>query len=187
MFHGHLEYFQKPSLGCRPNTKPGDYDTMNSHNHLFILFVMYEDPAWIEISIEIAFSQGSHHTWLHTTFEGMRPRYMVLEVSWGRCLDNSFKISQSHGHGSWLVNVKWPLGAILHTSQGPWPCSLIVWALKYHPKAISLTWFAKNCIIYLLNVGLTWIMTDPEALYIIYHVRIHVDFSLFFFFLLLLF
>ena len=36
--HGHLDYFQKPSLGGRPNTKPsGDHDTPNTHNHWFIL------------------------------------------------------------------------------------------------------------------------------------------------------
>jgi hypothetical protein len=32
MFHIHLEYFQKPPLGGRPNTKPGDHDTPNAHN-----------------------------------------------------------------------------------------------------------------------------------------------------------
>ena len=30
MFHGHLEYFQKPTLGGKPNTKPGDHDTPNN-------------------------------------------------------------------------------------------------------------------------------------------------------------
>ena len=33
MFHGHLDYFQKPSLGGRLNTKRGDHDTLNAHNH----------------------------------------------------------------------------------------------------------------------------------------------------------
>ena len=33
MFHGHLDYFQKPSLGGRPNTKLGDHDTPNAHKH----------------------------------------------------------------------------------------------------------------------------------------------------------
>ena len=31
-FHAHLDYFQKPSLGGRSNTKPGDHDTLNGHN-----------------------------------------------------------------------------------------------------------------------------------------------------------
>ena len=33
MFHGHLEYFHEPPLGDRSNTKPGDHDTPNAHNH----------------------------------------------------------------------------------------------------------------------------------------------------------
>jgi hypothetical protein len=37
-FHGHLDYFPKPPLGGRPNTKPGDHLTPNSHNRWFILF-----------------------------------------------------------------------------------------------------------------------------------------------------
>ena len=32
-FHGHLDYFQKPPLGGRSSTKPGDYGTLNTHNH----------------------------------------------------------------------------------------------------------------------------------------------------------
>ena len=38
MFHNHLDYFQKPPLGGRPNTKLGDHGTPNAHNHWFILF-----------------------------------------------------------------------------------------------------------------------------------------------------
>ena len=33
MFHGHLDYFQKPPLGARPKIKPGDHGTPNAHNH----------------------------------------------------------------------------------------------------------------------------------------------------------
>ena len=34
MFHGHLDCFQKPPLGGRPNTKPlGDHGTPNARNH----------------------------------------------------------------------------------------------------------------------------------------------------------
>jgi hypothetical protein len=32
MFHGHLDYFQKPPLGSRPNTKQGDCGIPNTHN-----------------------------------------------------------------------------------------------------------------------------------------------------------
>ena len=39
MFHGHLEYFQKPFLGGMPNTKPGDHGTSNAHK-LLICFIL---------------------------------------------------------------------------------------------------------------------------------------------------
>ena len=32
MFHGHLDCFFKPPLQGRPNTKPGDHGTPNTHN-----------------------------------------------------------------------------------------------------------------------------------------------------------
>jgi hypothetical protein len=32
MFHGHVEYFQKPPLGAKPNTKLGDHNTPDPHN-----------------------------------------------------------------------------------------------------------------------------------------------------------
>jgi hypothetical protein len=38
MFHGHSDYFQKPALGGRRSTKPGDHGIPNAHNRWFILF-----------------------------------------------------------------------------------------------------------------------------------------------------
>ena len=32
MFHGHLDYFQKPPFGGRSNIKLGDHGTPNAHN-----------------------------------------------------------------------------------------------------------------------------------------------------------
>jgi hypothetical protein len=60
--------FQKPSLGGRPNTKPGDHGTLNSHNRWFILFYHGWGPTRIEIhwnSIWLtAWSRmTSHYTW----------------------------------------------------------------------------------------------------------------------------
>jgi hypothetical protein len=49
MFHGHLDYFQKPPLGGRSNTKPGDHGTPNTHNRWFILFYHVWGPTWMEI------------------------------------------------------------------------------------------------------------------------------------------
>ena len=36
--HGHLDYFHKPPLGGRLNTKPGGHGTPNAHNRQFNLF-----------------------------------------------------------------------------------------------------------------------------------------------------
>jgi hypothetical protein len=33
MFHGYLDYFQKPPPRGRPNTKLGDHGTLNAHSH----------------------------------------------------------------------------------------------------------------------------------------------------------
>ena len=52
---------------------------------------------------------GSGHIWLHTTLEDPWPHFMVLEVSWEGLCTLSFGLSQFHGHGSWLVCVKWSL------------------------------------------------------------------------------
>ena len=45
MFHGHLDYFQKPPLGGRFNTKPGDHGIPTAHIPLFYyVFIMREGP-----------------------------------------------------------------------------------------------------------------------------------------------
>ena len=64
MFHGHLDYSQKPPLGGRSKTKPGDHGNPNAHNCWFTLFYHVWRPAWIEIHWN---SLG--HIWLHTTLE----------------------------------------------------------------------------------------------------------------------
>ena len=49
MFYGHLDYFQKPPLGGRSNTKSGDHGTPNGHNRWFILCYHVWGAAWIKI------------------------------------------------------------------------------------------------------------------------------------------
>ena len=67
MFHGHLDYFQKPPLGGRPHTKPGDHDTPNSHNRWFILFHRAWEPAWIEIHWNSIWLRHPSHMTSHYT------------------------------------------------------------------------------------------------------------------------
>ena len=94
MFHGLLDYFQKPPLGGRPNTKPRDHDTLNAHNRWFILFYHVWEPVWIE-SIKTTFGWGPGHIWLHTTLEHPWPHYMTSEVCWDDVWTLPFGLSQT--------------------------------------------------------------------------------------------
>ena len=102
MFHGHLDYFQRPPLGGRFDTKPGDHGTLNAHNRWFILFYHVWGSVWMSF-IEIAFGWGPSHIWLHTTLEDSWPHCMILEVFWDGLWTLSFGLSQFDGHSSWLV------------------------------------------------------------------------------------
>jgi hypothetical protein len=89
MFHGHLDYFQKPPVGGRPHTKPlGDYGTRNIHNRWFGVWGL----AWIEIHWNSIWLRApshmiSHYTWgFVTTLNGM-------EVSWDGLHTLSFGLS----------------------------------------------------------------------------------------------
>ena len=111
MFHGHLDYFQKPPLGGRPNTKPGDHGTPNAHNRWFILFYHVWGPAWIEIHWNSIWLRARSHMTSHYTWGSVTTLHDFGGVL-GRPLDTFFGLSQFHGHGSWLVcevalNHKW--------------------------------------------------------------------------------
>ena len=101
MFHGIYNYFQKPPLGGRPNTKPlGDHGTQNAHNRWFILLYHVWGTAWIEIHwnsfwLRVQKQMSSHYTWgpvtsLHA-FGGvlgwpLEPFFWALTISWSRLL-----------------------------------------------------------------------------------------------------
>ena len=68
MFHGHLDYFKKPPLGGRSNTKLGYHGTPNIHNRWFILIYHVQGPAWVEIHwnnnwLRAQSHLTSHYTW----------------------------------------------------------------------------------------------------------------------------
>ena len=54
MFHGHLDYFQKPFLRSRPNIKPRDHGIVNAYNYWFTLYNHVRGRVWIKI-IEMAY------------------------------------------------------------------------------------------------------------------------------------
>ena len=94
MFHGHVDYFQKPPLGGRPSSKLGDHGTLNAHNRWFIVFYHVWEPTWIiihwnSIWLRVWSHMASHYNWGSVT--------TLHDVG------GVFGLSQSHGHGSWLV------------------------------------------------------------------------------------
>ena len=97
MFHGHLDYFQKPPLGGRPNTKPGDHGTPNAHNRWFILFYHVWGPAWIEIHWNSIWLRVRSHMASHYTWGSVTTLHDFGGVSGPGPL--SFGLSQSHGLG----------------------------------------------------------------------------------------
>ena len=95
-----LRLFSKWPLVGRPNTKPRDSGTPNTHNRWFILFYHLRGPAWIEIhwnSIRLRAQSHmtSHYTWgsmttLHN-FGGVVGRpvntlFWALTISWSQLL-----------------------------------------------------------------------------------------------------
>jgi hypothetical protein len=97
---GHLDYFLKPPLGSRPNTKPGDHGTPSAHDCWLILFYLVWGPAWIEIHwnsiwLRVRSHMASHYTWGSVTtlhdFEGVLGRpldtfFWALTISWSQLL-----------------------------------------------------------------------------------------------------
>ena len=81
MFHGHLDYFQNhlSEVGLIQHRETMALSKFTTVDLLY--FIMWEDPAWIEIHWN-SIGWGPGHLWLHTTLEGPWPRYMILEVSW---------------------------------------------------------------------------------------------------------
>ena len=90
MCHGHLDYFQKPPLGGRPNTKLGDHGTPNTHNRWFILFYHVREPACIEIHWNGIWLRAQAHMASHYTWGSMTTQHDVGDVL-GWPLDTFFR------------------------------------------------------------------------------------------------
>ena len=71
MFHGHLDYFSKPSFGGRLNTKPGDHGTPNVHDRWFTLFYHVRGPTWIEIHWNNIWLRTQSHMASNYSWESM--------------------------------------------------------------------------------------------------------------------
>ena len=118
MFHGHLECFQNPPLGGRPNTKPGYHGTLNAHNCWFILFYNAWDTCMNRNSLNSIWLRARSHVTSHY------PWGSVTNTTWiwrwqgvlGRPLETFFSvltISMVTALGSCVqwpkVPLKWPV------------------------------------------------------------------------------
>ena len=112
MFHGHLDYFQKPSPGGRLNPNPGDHSSPNTHNRWFILIYNAWGPAWIEIywnSIRLVtydftlYLRIREHTpWFWSCFGTAFAHFLwALPISWSRLLARVWSGPKS----TWMMNV----------------------------------------------------------------------------------
>ena len=162
MFHLHLDYSEKQPLEGRPNTKPRDHGTVNADNCWFTLLYHVWGPAWIKIHwnsiwLKVRSHMASHYTW----------RSMTTYTTWfWRCIGTAFGhfslgLSQSHGHGSWLVcevalsTSIYPCNFARPTNSHHSQQKLLPWVVGSHNYCIR-TWkceasFCSWCIGYLVS------------------------------------
>jgi hypothetical protein len=151
MFHGQLDYFQKPPLGGKPNTRPGDHGTPNTHNCWFILIYHVWRSAWIEIHwnsiwLRARSHMTSHYTWgpvttLHDFGDVLgRPLdtfFWALTISWSRLLARVWSDPKEVCCVTWMHdNRKLACEGIGITQsqryKNKWPrnvCKSVVWIL----------------------------------------------------------
>ena len=137
----HLDYFQKPPLIGRPNTKLGDHGTPNAHNCWFILFYHDWGPAptktyWNSIWSRVWSPMTSHYTTTpHYTplhdFGGvlglpLDTFFWAFTSSWSRLLAHVW----SGPPLKHRTRVNWPflrrccttqLRIVTHTNNAPFP------------------------------------------------------------------
>ena len=80
MFHGHFDYSQKPPLGGRPNTKPRDHGTPQSHNRWFNIFYHVRGPCMNRNSLKYYLVERSATYDSTQTLKDPWPHSMILEV-----------------------------------------------------------------------------------------------------------
>jgi hypothetical protein len=182
MFHGHLDYFQKPPLGGRPNTKPGDHETPNTHNRWFILFYHACGHAWIKIHwnsiwLRTRSHMTSHYTWgtmttLHD-FVGVLGRpldafFWALTISRSRLLTRVWSGPKSYSNGflrlkSWDLLTWMGVGTPCNSPKVPWPLHFKHshwWKRRSRSKFAShYAWGTNKVCECKMDVKSTWILT----------------------------
>jgi hypothetical protein len=103
IIYGHLNYFQKPPLGGRPNTKLGHHGTPNTHKCWFILFYHVWGPLWIKTHRNSIWVRTRSHMTSHYTWGSVTTLLHDFEGVLSQPLDIFFGLSQFHALGSRLV------------------------------------------------------------------------------------
>jgi hypothetical protein len=103
MFHGHLDYFQKPPFGGRSNIETGRPWHSKISQPLIYLILSCVRTRMNGKSLKLHLVEGHGHIRLYTTLDDPWPHYMILEVCWNGLWTLSFGLSQFHGRGSWLM------------------------------------------------------------------------------------
>ena len=117
MFHGHLDYFQKPPLGGTPNTKPWDHSTPNTHTHRLIQSYHVWRPAWTEVHRYGIWSRAqlhmtSHYTWepvttLHDFGRALNTFFWALTISWSSSFASCVKWQPTRRHTRRVVDSRY--------------------------------------------------------------------------------
>ena len=106
MSHGHSNYFQKPPLGGRPNTKLDDHGTPNTHNHWSILFHHAWGSAWREIHWNGIWLRARSHMTSHYTRGSVTTQHDLGGVLGGQPPLDTFLLG-SHNSRSRLLARVW--------------------------------------------------------------------------------
>ena len=102
MFHGHMDYFQRPLLGGKSNTKLRDHDTLSVYNCWFIIFYHVWGPVWIDVYWNIIWYRDRSHMASHYTWGSMTKLHDFGGVL-GQPLNTFFWALTINGHKSRLV------------------------------------------------------------------------------------
>ena len=152
MFHGHLDYFPKPPLGGRANTKPGDHGTLDAHNHLFNLFYCVWGPTRIRIHWNSIWLRAWLHVALHYTWGSLTTLHDFGGVL-GWPLNTFFRA---------LMSWSWLLARVWSGPEGVWPLhfqalSLVeqaepvqVW-FKLGSRDQRIKWIQDGCKVYIIS------------------------------------
>jgi hypothetical protein len=133
MFHDHLDYFQKPPLGGRPHTKPGDHSSPNAHNHWFVLFYHVWGSAWIKIHWNSMWLRARSHMTSHYTWGWF---WRCVGMAFGHFLlgSHNFMVTALGSCVKWTLDVHSPINVwgepVFSVMAASWFCEKSGWIGK---------------------------------------------------------